>query len=191
MALSVGVCALIAVALICHVSAFHSCGMAVASRIAAFQRQSRAVPAALARGATRMVLSAADEEVSADVTDAADDVGEEEQVTAAVYEPAFTDEAEAGAGAGAGTKAEAGVMQKAGSVKKETPNTKTITPKEMSDEEKPKDGQTYVMCGACKTAYVMDVRSLGQRGVRCKCSVCEKVRTYMHYNPSPHPLPPC
>ena len=33
---------------------------------------------------------------------------------------------------------------------------------------------TYVMCGACKTAYMMDLKDLGQRGARVKCSVCEK-----------------
>ena len=30
------------------------------------------------------------------------------------------------------------------------------------------------MCGACKTAYKMDVSQLGPRGLRVKCSVCDK-----------------
>jgi len=181
MALSVGVGALIAVVLICHVSAFNSRGMAVVPRIAVLQRRSGAVPAAQARGAAGMVLWAADEEACAgvaDVTAMADTVDGEEQADAATHEPTFTG---AEAGVGAVAKAETGAAEEAVSVEEEAPNTKTVTPKATSGEKKPKDGQTYVMCGACKTAYVMDLKALGQRGVRCKCSVCEKVRTHMYY----------
>lgn len=36
------------------------------------------------------------------------------------------------------------------------------------------DTTTYLMCSACKTAYLMTARDLGPRGSRVQCSVCGK-----------------
>jgi len=55
-----------------------------------------------------------------------------------------------------------------------TKDVAVTLPKSLNPVDFLPDGTDYIVCGACKTAYLADEKKIGRKGIRVRCSICSK-----------------